>query len=489
MQSAAIGAAAAAAAACAPVPAPPTPTTPAPPVPPDWAALRGRLSGPMFLPSDAGYDTARLAFNPLFDGHHPAAVVQSATPSDVQACVGTAAASRVPIAARSGGHSYVGYSTPERGIVVDMGRMNSVTVAADGTAVIGAGARLLDVYMALADAGRCLPGGSCPTVGIAGLTLGGGIGVLTTKYGLTSDNLIAAEIVTADGQLRTVSASQDPDLFWALRGGGGGNFGLVTSFTFRTVPTPPLTVFQLVFPAGSAADVFGGWQTTTAAAPDELWSTMGLTAGSPPTCRVTGCFVGQSGALDPLVDALVAATGARPTSRYVAAKGYLDAMLWFGGCANYTPQQCRPSWTGAGRLERESFVATSRIITKPLADPSSFTATITGRQGMDVLVDSIGGAAGRVGATETPFPHRGALASVQIYAAATPETAAAVTQEVGEVRAALGELLGPHGYINHIDPAMPDWARAYYGPNLQRLQEVAKRYDPHQVFAFAQGIA
>src|SRR6185312_14675612 len=132
--------------------------------------------------------------------------------------------------------------------------LNKVDVQG-GKAVIGAGAKLQDVYAGLARAGRCLPAGTCPSVGIAGLTLGGGIGVLSRKYGLTCDRLVSARVVTADGALRTVSSSAEPELFWALRGGGGGNFGIVTSFSFDTVPAPQLTVFELGFPAGSAPEV------------------------------------------------------------------------------------------------------------------------------------------------------------------------------------------------------------------------------------------
>ena len=149
------------------------------------------------------------------------------------------------IAARSGGHSYAGYSTPDKGLVVDLGKLNTITVNPDGTADIGAGCRLADVYATLGGQGVCIPGGSCPSVGIGGLTLGGGIGVLTRLHGLTCDNLIEADIVTADGTLQTVNADNNPDLFWGLRGGGGGNFGIVTRFKFQTFAAPSINVFAL----------------------------------------------------------------------------------------------------------------------------------------------------------------------------------------------------------------------------------------------------
>src|SRR5579864_8763254 len=141
---------------------------------PDWSRLRSRLSGSLVLPGDAGYDAARRSFNRLFDGRRPAGVVRCVRPEDVQLAVEVATTSKLPIAARSGGHSYAGYSTPDQGLVVDLAKMAGVDVRPDGTAVVGAGTRLIDLYTALASAGRCLPAGTCPTVGIAGLTLGGG---------------------------------------------------------------------------------------------------------------------------------------------------------------------------------------------------------------------------------------------------------------------------------------------------------------------------
>jgi FAD/FMN-containing dehydrogenase len=147
-----------------------------------------------------------------------------------------------------------------------------------------------------------MPDGSCPTVGIAGLSLGGGIGVLARKLGLTCDRLTAARVVTADTVLRTASEASEPDLFWALRGGGGGNLGIVTSFIFATAPASDLTVFSLRFPAGSVAGVLGAWQEWAPAAPDELWSNCIVSAGEPPACRAGGCFAGSAAALEPLLD-------------------------------------------------------------------------------------------------------------------------------------------------------------------------------------------
>ncbi|HEU5106983.1 MAG TPA: BBE domain-containing protein, partial [Micromonosporaceae bacterium] len=318
-----------------------------------------------------------------------------------------------------------------------------------------------------AAAGRCLPAGSGPSVGIAGLALGGGIGVLNRKFGLTCDRLVSARVVTADGVLRTVSAQREPDLFWALRGGGGGNFGIVTSFTFATEPAPGLTVFALRFPAAAVVEVLDAWQRWVPGTPDELWSNCVLSAGSPPTCRVGGCFVGTPAGLEPVLAGL----GVRPAGKTVQGKDFLGAMRYFAG----------------GESDRATFVASSRML--PAAVDAGRLRTIMDRPpGMNVLLDSFGGAIGRVAPQATAFPHRTALASAQVYASATPATRDVVAAGVAEVRDAIGAMTGNTGYVNYIDPDLPDWATAYYGPNLPRLRGVARQYDPDGVFAFPQAI-
>jgi FAD/FMN-containing dehydrogenase len=449
----------------------PTTTITVPPSPPDWVSLRAKVSGGVLLPGDAGFDATYRTFNSLRDVRKPAAIAKCKTKDDVQACVAVAQESKVPIAARSGGHSYAGYSVPEGGLQVDLTGMADVEVRPDGTVRIGAGAKLIDVYTALAKAGRCLPAGSCPTVGIAGLTLGGGIGVLSRKFGLTCDRLDAVTAVTADNRIVTAASGREANLFWALRGGGGGNLAITTEFIFATEPAPQLAVFSLRFPAGSSPNVLGAWQQWVAAAPPELWTNMVITGGSPTSCRVGGCFVGPVGALNSLVAGFLSKASARPSSRMVQPMGYLQAMEYFAG---------------SKQPARESFVASSRMLDGPVADPAKVAELLSGRTDMDLLLDSLGGAVADLPPTSTAFPHRSAFASAQIYQKATAADRA--TAQVAEVRDALGAVVGPKAYVNYIDPTMPDWANAYYGQNLPRLQEIAKQYDPEGVFAFAQGI-
>jgi FAD/FMN-containing dehydrogenase len=443
----------------------PASTSSVPSGPPNWDALRSKMSGRLILPGEDGF--TYQGFNPVWDNRKPAAIARVASPADVQACL-EAARKRVPIAARSGGHSYAGYSSPENGLQIDLRKLATVEVLPGDQVRVGAGAQLGEVSRVLAASGRALPTGTCPTVGVAGLTLGGGIGVLSRKYGLTCDHLVSATVVTADGRVLTASAQQEPDLFWALRGGGGGNFGIVTEFVFGTVPAPDVTVFSLQYDAGPTADVLGAWQTWIAEAPGELWSNVVIRGGAQPTCRVGGCFIGSVGDLAALLNALPA-----PANRFIQPKSYSEAVQYFAGSG----------------IEHESFVASSRIVREPISDPAKAVGLMNGQTDESYLIfDGLGGAIAGIAPDATAFPHRSALASAQIYFKTPPEGATDTARRMGQVRDGLGDLVGETGYVNYIDPQLPNWATAYYSGNLPRLKQVAAKYDPDEVFAFAQGV-
>src|SRR5581483_1524208 len=244
------------------------------PSPADWTALGRDLSGPLVRPGESAYTVSKRLFDPRFDSISPAGIAYCRNPHDVSTCLAFVRKFGIPVAARCGGHSYAGWSS-SKGLVIDVTRMSGVNVSGS-TAVVGAGTRLVDFYNGLAAHGRGVPGGSCPTVGIACLTLGGGVGVVSRAYGLTSDNVKSLQIVTADGQIRTCTPSQNSDLFWACRGGGGGNFGVVTSFTFGTRQVGNIVLFFLSWPWSQAAKVISAWQSWAPHAPDALWSNLHL---------------------------------------------------------------------------------------------------------------------------------------------------------------------------------------------------------------------
>ncbi len=483
----------------------PRPTgTAAPATASDWAALARDLDGRLVRPGDADYGTARLAFNPRYDGIHPAGIAYCAGPADVRSCLAFATRHGLPLVPRAGGHSYAGAST-STGLIVDVTWMRSVAVdAASGAATIGAGARLVDVYAALAGHGRTIPAGSCPTVGLAGLALGGGLGVVGRAYGLTSDSLVAATVVTADGRVLDCDARRQPDLFWACRGGGGGNFGVLTSLRLRTHPAPAATLFFLSWSWSVAARVVDGWQRWAPAAPDPVWSTcklLGSTDRARPSVLVAGLYLGSAGDLTPLLDGLVAAVGAEPATRSVRTRGYAEAMLAEAGCSGRRVAECHLPWQApGGRVARESLAAASHFVGRPLpADGIAVLVRAAEQRGRlggggegGVSLDALGGAINRVPPDATAFVHRGALFLAQLTTTwAGGASAGSVARQrdwLRGSRAALRPYANGEAYQNYADPELADWRRAYYGRNYDRLVRVKARYDPGSLFRPAHGI-
>jgi FAD/FMN-containing dehydrogenase len=475
--------------------------SPSPAGPPDWSSLAAQLRGTLIRPADAGYNAARVLYNSRFDGLRPQAIARCASAADVQACVAFARRSGVAIAPRSGGHSYGGWSSGP-GLVVDVAGLASIDVHGD-TATIGAGTRLADAYAAVGAQGRGIAAGSCPTVGIAGLTLGGGLGVLARAWGLTCDSLVSADLVTADGAARTCDAQRDPELFWALRGGGGGNFGVVTSFTMRTRPAVPLAIAFVTWPWAKAAAVVTAWQGWIAAMPDAVWSNVHLDAasGPEPTLLIHAVAQEDAGTLQAQLDRLVGGVGSAPDSRTVIVRPYADAMLLEGGCAQLTLAQCHLTGTTPdGRLGRETFAAKSSIAAAPLSN-AAIDAILGGLDGLQalpnagsgsVLIDAMGGAIAQIAPDATAFPHRSAIASLQFVASwdasAPSATADASIAWLGSLYGRARPLVGSGAYVNYADPDLLDWTAAYYGSNYARLQRVKATYDPDGLFAFPQAI-
>ncbi|WP_370024065.1 FAD-binding oxidoreductase [Planotetraspora sp. GP83] len=455
---------------------------------PDWAALARGLDGRLIRPGDASYDQARRLFNTAYDAVRPAAVAYCENPADVAECVSFARRFGVPVTSRSGGHSYAGWSTGP-GLVIDVSPMSRVSYSG-GHATVGAGARLVDVYSKLAAHGVSIPAGSCPTVGVAGLTLGGGIGVVSRKYGLTCDVLESAQIVTADGRLLTASATANPDLYWASRGGGGGNFGVATSFTFRTHTTRDVTVFFLHWPWAKAAAVLKAWQAWAPFAPDALWSNLHLNHDPSLDVMVGGLYVGGKAGCEALLRKLVDRIGTGPSSRYVKQSAYDHAMMVMAGCSSLSVAQCHrpgtlPGQNTSGQLVRDSFSAKSHIAYTPLsaAGIKALVAQVAAGGRHSVLLDALGGAVGRVRPDATAFPHRQALFTVQYYAHFAG--AAAWTRAA---HAAMRPHFGDHAYVNYIDPELGGWRQQYYGANAARLAQVKATYDPSRLFRLPQGV-
>lgn len=486
---------------CAPVRSMPSPTpSPTPVGAPDWQALAASIRGVLSLPGSSGYDVAKLTENPSYDAAEPLAVLTAASASDVARALAFATRYRVPLALRSGGHSYPGWSSggaPGTGmptcLVIDSRGMSAVVLNADSTVTIGSGASLAQVYSALGGAGRAIAGGSCATVGIAGLTLGGGVGVLVRAYGLTCDALTAVQIVTADGRVRTVTATRDAELFWACRGGGGGHLGVVTSLTFTTVAAPTVTMFFLSWPFGAAAPVIAAWQNWAPRADSRLWSTLKLLGGTAhpggPELTVSGTWIGDAAALDGQLAPFLAAVGAAPSEQDAGTHAYENAMMRYAGCAGIPLAACQ---TGSGgELPREPSANTSHVayatldatgIADLLAQVNAAQA-VPGMTEGGISMDALGGAVASVAPVATAFVHRAALATVQYTSTfAVGAAPAAYYAYVRGFRRAMTPHWGDGAYVNYADAQLSDPAQAYFGANAARLAAVAAAYDPRGLF-------
>ncbi len=481
-----------------PTAAPPTTTT-VPPAAADWRALAGGLSGRLSRPGSPGYLVDLELYDPRFDGARPAAIAFCANAADVARSVTFARDHGLALTARSGGHSYAGYSTTT-GLVIDVSRMSAITMAG-GVAVIGAGAQLIDVYSGLAQLGVSIPAGSCPTVGIAGLALGGGIGVMDRLHGLTCDNIVGLQLVTAAGDIVEADAGTNPDLYWACRGGGGGNFGVVTEFRFATFPAADISLFSATWPWSAAVTLVPAWTEWASSGPDELWSNCFVLAspGAPtPYLKVTGTWAGSAADAQAQLAKLVSAVGP-PASQVVGENGFEDAMYIEAGCQGLSEAACHLAGKyPGGTLPRQVGLAKSDVLNVPLsgAGVRALLAGVEERQGQGgpggVVLDSWGGAISRVAPGATAFVHRRALASAQYLAQWPPSVAGGTVRAarawMNSWYASLRPYVSGEAYQNYIDPALADWAHAYYGANLGRLEKIKAKWDPDNIWRFAQGI-
>lgn len=476
---------------------------------PDWAALARGMDGRVVLPGDRDYPQARQLFQPRYDTARPGAVAYPAHAADVAVCLDFARRCAVPVVPRGGGHSYAGWSTCAGGLVVDVGAMDRLAVEGAGVR-IGAGARLGDVNRTLAGQGLGIPTGLCPTVGIAGLTLGGGLGLASRAYGTTSDRLTGATVVTPDGVVREVDATRDPGLFWALRGGGGGNFGVVTEFRFRTHPASDGAYAELHWAEADSAAVLRGWQRWLAALPDPFWSQVELLLdGGPapaPAVRVL-CFDGR-GELDRELTRLSDLVGRPLRDSWIAVRTYEETLRAMSGCTEQSAAQCHlpgalPGRSPEGRIGRDSYGGRCDFwggsglpdagVAAVLAAVRRYARTAPGGGlGVVQFTGECGGAVNRPAPADTAFVHRDSAFLTQYLAywpaSATPAEVARHQGWLDGLWQDLRPWAGGRAYQNYIDPKLPGWREAYYGPNLARLEEVRRTYDPDRLFRFPQAI-
>ncbi len=456
---------------------------------PPIGKLRIATHGKVFTPGQAGYSAAAHVYNERFDGLKPIAVSRPDAGSGAQAVVRWAVSNGVQLRARSGGHSYAGYSTLNTGVVLDLRNLRHVNVnRGAGTATVGAGTQLIDLYTALAGKGATVPGGSCPSVGVSGVTLGGGMGLAGRAYGLTTDHIVGAQIVTADGRLRQVSAKSDPDLLWALKGGGGGNFGVVTQFTFKLQRLPSgATYFFLNWPWSSAAEALYTWMRWAPHTVDAITSIFHLSVSPGSlTASVSGQFLGPESSLRSHLGSML---NVRGTSLSSGSERYLPLQMLWAGCATISERACHTVGAApGGTLPRAYFYAKSDYVKNAISEQgaNALTAAVASRGNAGgsgaVLFDSYGGAINSVAPDKTAFVHRDQLCAIQYLSYGGDEN------WLNHVYGTMRSHVSGQAYQNYIDKDLSTWRQAYYAGNYKRLVSIQREYDPHHFFNFPQAI-
>jgi FAD/FMN-containing dehydrogenase len=455
---------------------------------PGWHALQDALAGEVVLPGSPDYESTRKPAIARFHDAKPQAVVLCETAEDVSEALSFARRHGLRTVPRSGGHCFAARSSGE-GIVIDVSPMRSVSVS-DGVATVGAGARLGHVYDALDAHGLTIPAGCGPDVGIAGLTLGGGLGILGRKHGLTSDHLLAARVVLADGSIVECSEYREEEFFWALRGSGGGNFGVVTSLDFRTVPAPSATAFLLIWPHAYASEIVGAWQVWSPDAPDELAASLHVFAPAdpdqPPAVSVSGAMLGTESDTRELLDELVARAGVDPTAATFEHASYRQTKRYL---AEHGPGDDRPEGHPYNKSEFFREPLPAEAIT---ALVRNLTEGRTAGQSRELDFTPWAGAYNRVPAGATAFAHRDERFLLLQVVVVEPDAPDAQREAATDWVARSWASVHPWGtgcvYPNFPDPDLENWARAYYGTNLERLALIKAKYDPDGFFRFHQSI-
>jgi FAD/FMN-containing dehydrogenase len=449
-------------------------------------ALRGALRGALCLPGEPGYEQARTIWNAMID-RRPAAIVRAAGAADVIRAVRLAKEQGLLLAVRGGGHNIAGSAVCEGGLMIDLTPMKSIRVDPSGrTARVEPGVTLGEFDREAQAFGLATPLGINSTTGVAGLTLGGGFGWLSRKHGLSIDNLLSADVVTADGELVQVSEKENPDLFWAVRG-GGGNYGVVTSFEFRLHPVGPEVLSGLiVHPFSAAKELFDGYRRFTAAAPDELTCWVVLRKAPPlpflpPEVHGTEimvfavCYVGDRekgrkaiAPLQALGRPIADVVGENP---FVGWQAAFDPLLT-PGARNY--------W------KSHDFIELGDEAIRIMLDHAGRLPT----PDCELFVGQMGGATNRVAVEATAYPHRDVQFILNVH---TRWTHPAQDQTCIAWARELFDKMAPHAtggvYVNFMPEDETQRVRTgAYGPNYDRLARLKARYDPSNLFRSNQNI-
>ncbi|GAB4598116.1 FAD-binding oxidoreductase [Mycobacterium avium subsp. hominissuis] len=439
------------------------------PRPSGWEGLSTALGGKVLLPDSPQFAGAKQVFNTNYNGSTPAAVVMPTSAADVQKAMAFAAAHNLKVAPRSGGHSYTGASTANGTMVLDLRQLpgDANYDAATGQVTVTPATSLYTMHRTLAAVGRGVPTGTCPSVGAAGHALGGGMGAQSRHAGLLCDQLTSASVVLPSGQAVTASAASNPDLFWALRGGGGGNFGVTTSLTFATFPTKDVDAVNLNFPPQSFAQVLVGWQNWLRTADPNSWALADATVDAMGVhCRILATCPAGSG--NSAAAAITQAVGIQPSGVENHTFNYMDLVNYLA-VGNLNPQPL--GYVGGSDV----FPTVNAAVAQGIAAAVNAFPRNAGR--MLAIMHALDGALATVAPAATAFPWRRQSALVQWYVETSGDPAAATNWLASAHQAVQQYSVG--GYVNYLE-ANQSPAR-YFGPNLSRLSAVRQKYDPGRV--------
>jgi FAD/FMN-containing dehydrogenase len=436
------------------------------------AGLRGAFRGELIGAKDPGYENARRVWNGNVD-RRPALVARCTGVADVQHAVNFARHHGLLVSLRGGGHSAPGYGTNDAGLVIDLSPMKGIRVDPETRTARAEGGVLWREFDSETQAfGLATTGGTVSSTGIAGLTLGGGLGWLMGKHGLTVDNLISADVVTADGQFCTVSAEREPDLFWALRG-GGGNFGVVTSFEYRLHPVREALGGLVVYPLDQAGDVTRFYRDFCPTLPDEAEAYLGLLTEPEAGMPVVAMILGYNG---PIAEGETVLAPARQIGRPVA-----DLVGPMPYAVRQTLLDEPNARDGLHRYWRSAFAEqlSDELIEIVVEAAATFTSPLSA-----MVLFYMHGAASRVPTANTAFSAR--RVQWDVDAIGQWSDRAESDRHIAWLRATW-DTMEPHledrGYINHIaEDDGPEKVRASYGSNHERLRQLKAKYDPTNLF-------
>lgn len=449
-------------------------------------AFAPQIRGGVLTAAHPAYDDARKVWNGTVD-RRPALIAHCLDAADVQAAVRFAALHDMLLSVRGGGHHIAGNAVAEGGLMIDLSGMRGVVVdPARRTARVGPGALLGDFDRAAQAHGLATPLGVNSTTGVAGLTLGGGFGWLSRRYGMTIDNLLGATLVTADGAIHEVSATAEPDLFWALRG-GGGNFGVVTSFEFLLHPVGPEVYAGLVvYPFAQAREVMRAWRDFNAQAPDEL-SVWAVLRKAPPLPFLPASVHGTEVVILPLVHCGEVSVGAREAAPVLQFGDPIASAL---GPTPYSAFQAAfdPLLTPGGRnyWKSNNFHTVSDAALDVVIDAA---AHLPGPE-CEIFMAQLGGAMARVAPSATAFVARDANVIMNVHGRwSDSKDDARVRAWAREAFEAAAPYATGSGYVNFLTEDEGERVSATYGANYARLQSLKHRFDPRNLFRMNLNIA